>query len=754
MGTFITDKLHHLNNDIVQLFHLDAQPTRGNHHHTNSPYDSPTTSRAKPTIVISSDTTKNHEDTILEQSNLEFLSSFRASIEALDLHSGVVPSMEKVVVEIEKVESLLESVSANRQSVEASKLEHLFMAKCTVAVYLHLLDIILNATLPLASEIEYWQSLLDSRSWRLMYILQTSPYRLYSMTRSVVISTRQHLESLIGASTQELDRKVNTLQLLQFFPTFLKRHLIEQPVSFPVAIRYEIIHHRKQLQRIREYQAECLGLLAEQGLDLNSEYIEDSISSMSSSSSLTAPNIEDYTRKVDQFVQEQVSKTVCLMERVLTKASKDTHHVTNPQQQKIPSRNASRSLTMLGNLHDVSNLEIDQVLDHLKLLIQVDIPRYLSQTEIQAKKFHRPSWLTRVWIPVLIGYFGLKFGIQYVSDHRADLDEMLEEGWDTVRKFVTDWVWEPSVRIMEIIRHTDDQGSLQMLGNESLKSDIASLERMVLDFGKEHYHLASDELANLSKAVHNGDISMVMRAYEQELKKPLKGAVIGHLIQTLLIQVQKTKVDVEVAMAALDKLLKANELNFAFLAVGPSLLVLWATTSQAKSIWQRAAGRNLGLVSIQMRNSLRQVERLLNLASKEGDGPAHYSKEISSASLTPRAEVARSDSQDSDEYEDLSDPTSLRPEEPLSNSLLRASERVTRLRAKEGKVPYRTQGLILCEVHLLRSFAARLTRSEGLRDKVMEDLREIEESSLTVHQRLRTAKRMYRTYGFLGLHQH
>lgn len=40
---------------------------------------------------------------------------------------------------------------------------------------------------------------------------------------------------------------------------------------------------------------------------------------------------------------------------------------------------------------------------------------------------------------------------------------------------------------------------------------------------------------------------------------------IGDLIQTLLIQVQKTKVDVDLAMAALDKLLKSNELNFAFL---------------------------------------------------------------------------------------------------------------------------------------------------------------------------------------------
>lgn len=48
--------------------------------------------------------------------------------------------------------------------------------------------------------------------------------------------------------------------------------------------------------------------------------------------------------------------------------------------------------------------------------------------------------------------------------------------------------------------------------------------------------------------------------------------IIGDLIQTLLIQVQKTKVDVDLAMAALDKLLKSNELNFAFL--GKLLMIL------------------------------------------------------------------------------------------------------------------------------------------------------------------------------------
>lgn len=46
----------------------------------------------------------------------------------------------------------------------------------------------------------------------------------------------------------------------------------------------------------------------------------------------------------------------------------------------------------------------------------------------------------------------------------------------------------------------------------------------------------------------------------------------------LLIQVQKTKVDLDLAMAALDKLLRANELNFGLLAILPSLALFFVLT--------------------------------------------------------------------------------------------------------------------------------------------------------------------------------
>ncbi|KAG0333870.1 Nuclear control of ATPase protein 2 [Podila humilis] len=769
MGTFITDKLQHLNNDLVQLFHLDTQqPIDIDRNNSTTGTDA-----NAPSLSTRTSDGQHHDG-----SEAAVMAGLRASIDALDLRSGVLPPMNRALAEIERVQALVGSVE-HEEGTNLSQLEHLFLAKCTVVVYLNLLDVILNATLPLAKEIEYWQSLLDGPKWRLMYILQTSPLRLFNLTKEVALSTRAHLDSLIEAGLQTSDRSARThiIQQLKYFPTFFKKYLISQPVSFPDAIHYEISGHRKQLQRIREYQAECLGLLAEQGLNLDPEHFENefttshySISGLLSrdeqDSSRTKHDDGSPTEQAEKFVQEQISKTVILMERVLEKASTDAPTLADQKFATVAisraarKRNASRSLTVLGNLHGVSNLACGDMYGHLKDLVQVHIPRYVEQTEQQSRKFYRPSWITRVWIPVVISYFALKYGIQYISEHQADLDEMLEEGWDTAKRFLLDWVWEPSLRVMNIIRHSDDQGSLQMLGNESLQSDISSLERMVLDFGKEHYKMGSEELAGLARSVHNGDISIVMKAYEHELKTPLKGAVSGNLVQTLLIQIQKTKVDVEVAMAALDKLLKANELNFAFLAVGPSLLLLWAVSAQAKNSWQRYAGKNVGVVSIQMRNSLRQVERLLNLASSEVDNHGHSTTTTSTRpsvrQIQPVERIPMSESNLLDDFSEVasaSNSVPVSPTEPLSSSLaLASSERLERIRAKQGKVPYKTQGLILCEVHLLRTFACRLTRSEGLQDKVMEDLREIEESSLTVKQRLRSAKRMYRSYGFLGIY--
>ena len=64
--------------------------------------------------------------------------------------------------------------------------------------------------------------------------------------------------------------------------------------------------------------------------------------------------------------------------------------------------------------------------------------------------------------------------------------------------------------------------------------------------------------------VREGDLTPVLKAYERDLRKPFMGTVRGDLVRALLIQIQKTKVDVEIAMGGIDALLKSQELVFGF----------------------------------------------------------------------------------------------------------------------------------------------------------------------------------------------
>lgn len=68
-------------------------------------------------------------------------------------------------------------------------------------------------------------------------------------------------------------------------------------------------------------------------------------------------------------------------------------------------------------------------------------------------------------------------------------------------------------------------------------------------------------------------MSLMMHSYENELKQPIKNLVSGDLMRSLLIQVQKLKVDTESAMLEIDQILKANELSISLVAAIPAFAI-------------------------------------------------------------------------------------------------------------------------------------------------------------------------------------
>jgi nuclear-control-of-ATPase protein 2 len=91
---------------------------------------------------------------------------------------------------------------------------------------------------------------------------------------------------------------------------------------------------------------------------------------------------------------------------------------------------------------------------------------------------------------------------------------------------------------------------------------------MVVDFAIDNpvdgskATLSQSDIADLRMKVKEGDLTSVLKTYEKDLKNPFMGSVRGDLIRAVLIQVQKTKVDVEVAIGGIDALLKSQELVF------------------------------------------------------------------------------------------------------------------------------------------------------------------------------------------------
>ena len=65
---------------------------------------------------------------------------------------------------------------------------------------------------------------------------------------------------------------------------------------------------------------------------------------------------------------------------------------------------------------------------------------------------------------------------------------------------------------------------------------------MALSLAKDKLYYTPSQLKNLSNAVQQGDLTPILRIYEEDIKQPFRSAVTGTLLRSLFIQIQKAKV--------------------------------------------------------------------------------------------------------------------------------------------------------------------------------------------------------------------
>ncbi|QBM85590.1 control of ATPase protein 2 [Metschnikowia aff. pulcherrima] len=217
-----------------------------------------------------------------------------------------------------------------------------------------------------------------------------------------------------------------------------------------------------------------------------------------------------------------------------------------------------------------------------------------------------PSFLVRYWPLLLLSVnYGPSASLN-VWQNRAEIASWVKLNFfDTILGFWRNWVVKPIGDMLSILRNDE---AMTITLKESLKSDLDSLERMVTDYLTDTNVKINP--AEISAAVKQGDLTMVMSQYEDELRTPYKSILTGLLIRSILIQVQKTKVDGDLAISGIDKLLKLQQLLFGVLSILPSLFILY----QANRALRKDASLSQNVISrrIDCLKCMNQINRLIN----------------------------------------------------------------------------------------------------------------------------------------------
>eukprot|EP00730_Choanoeca_flexa_P002509 TRINITY_DN11075_c0_g2_i1.p1 TRINITY_DN11075_c0_g2~~TRINITY_DN11075_c0_g2_i1.p1 ORF type:complete len:572 (+),score=154.31 TRINITY_DN11075_c0_g2_i1:140-1855(+) len=218
----------------------------------------------------------------------------------------------------------------------------------------------------------------------------------------------------------------------------------------------------------------------------------------------------------------------------------------------------------------------------------VRIRNAIKQRKQQESQRLAPTYTAFRW-PIFAGIgLGLLLttGIWRGFNMTEWLKEVTSDAKAVLINFTRERLIEPIIEMYESIRYDKEYLALQMA--KTSEAELASLQRMVTEYALDTGKATADDLADIEKCVTQGDLTVVMRDFEAGLRKPVSGVVGGHLLRTVLIQVQKAKVDMQQALSAMDKLMKSNELTFQLIALMPAVAIAYFGVS---TVWNALNGR-------------------------------------------------------------------------------------------------------------------------------------------------------------------
>jgi nuclear control of ATPase protein 2 len=470
----------------------------------------------------------------------------------------------------------MESTSSSSSTQEAD-LEWLVVTKAALQVYGLILTTLLEQTIPLHDEIWYWDEVLGSYINTALYTVQIAPVRLWAQVKDVYTDARVKYRSRRGlrASSEQASQTLSEgwRQFYDLVQESIKDRSLAQArtrILSPFALRRtEARRKQNGLRRLREMNSTGLGLLLDEGLSFG--VVEDYA---------IVDKAEESPKPSQDEWRSTVAKSISLMESILRNVNTLDSGAAEFAEGVFTSVEEDPEIASTSSESNGGLMRAGQLTDRLLTILNEHLPGQEQRFSTLSREYGRPNRFIRYW-PA--GTFFLVFGstlLRVLANRRAEIQTWIQEFGVTVVDFWSNWIVDPVRKLIGTIRH-DEGSEVAIMSKDSLKADRESLERMVVEFAVDRPNDTGTtytglEIETIRAKVKEGDLTPVLKAYERDLRKPFVGTVRGDLVRALLIQVQKTKVDVEVAIGGIDSLLKSQELVFGLVGLTPGLLISFA----------------------------------------------------------------------------------------------------------------------------------------------------------------------------------
>ncbi|GKZ27880.1 nuclear control of ATPase protein 2, partial [Aspergillus brasiliensis] len=481
----------------------------------------------------------------------------------------------------------------------------LVAAKAAVQTFGIILNTLSDDVLSLNDEMLYWDGVLES-PWSLgLYMLQTSPVVLWSRVRRF----------WYNANSMNYFRASGPPGWMQFYESVRQcvhsqsLHSWRGRILLPLSTaKSDVRQKRKSLSALKDVNASSIGILIR---NCFSGEVGDKYSS------------DNGYGVFDESWQINVLEGVTMMKLLLEDVGKESV-IWNYEEHLTTVINQEVSSVRMHYCSDLSSEGPKFVMSELGYILEELLPGYAKASATTINNSGRPHYLVRFWLPLTLAVFSASTSLDLLRNRRHELLEWIADFGSTTVEFWNNWVVDPLRRLIGTIRH-DEKSEIALMSRNSLEADRASLERMVVDFvldrcGPNMNNYDASDTQIITAKVREGDLTPVLKAYENDLRSPFVGTIKGDLVRALLIQIQKTKVDVEIAIGGIDALLKSQELVFGFIGLTPGIMVSYAALRWLHSLLGSRKGLRMGKQQDEMRHALRIVHRTLTSSAPNPGG--------------------------------------------------------------------------------------------------------------------------------------